>query len=70
MYCAIEGHLEGVNSLAEMMRISSYRIHQSLVEKPLSIEKYWPLPSDKESTEEGLIMTPDLLEKIKEIHGL
>ena len=51
-----------------MLRIASYRIHQSLVEKPLSLDDYWKIDEVKEMDE--MIMTPDLFNEIKKKHGL
>ncbi len=59
------GYNEKAESEAAMLRISSYRIHQSLVQKPLKIQEYWPLPSDKKVSRDVRIMTPEILEKIK-----
>jgi len=56
---------------AQMMRLASYRIHQSLVEKPVSIEDYWPLASDGEKEiQEPISIDADMLAKIKRIHKL
>ncbi len=52
-----------------MMRIASYRIHQSLVEKPLSITQYWPLRGEHD-VKETLVVDKEMLEKIKRIHKL
>lgn len=39
-----------MDRLAQMHRLGSFRVHQSLVEKPLKIEQYWPMWSDKRNT--------------------
>lgn len=64
------GYEERIETDAAMMRIASYRIHQSLVEKPLTIQKYWPLPSDKSQSRDTYFMTKEMLEKIKKAHKL
>lgn len=55
---------------ASMQRIASYRIHQSLVQKPFTITEYWPLPSDKKQSRDTFYMTPEMLQKIKKAHNL
>ena len=55
---------------ANNLRLASYRIHQSLVEKPLKLEDFWPLWGDKKAVSDKLIMTPELYEQIKGIHKL
>ena len=56
---------------ANNLRFASYRIHQSLVEKPLKIEEFWPLWGDKKvKPDDKLIMTPELYQQIKKIHNL
>lgn len=52
------------------LRWASYRIHQSLVEKPAKIEDFWPLWGDKKKETEQLVMTPEMYHKIKQIHNL
>ena len=52
------------------LRISSWRIHCSLVTKPLSIEQYWPLRGDKVQEKEQLVMTPEMMEEIKRVHKI
>lgn len=54
---------------AQMFRISSYRIHQSLVQKPLRLSEYWPLWADKKEEEE-FVMTKEMYEEIKKAHKL
>lgn len=69
-YCKMIGYNDKAESEAAMLRIASYRIHQSLVQKPLKIQEYWPLPSDKKVSRDVRIMTPEQLEKIKKRWGL
>jgi hypothetical protein len=52
------------------LRWASYRIHQSLVEKPVRIEEFWPLWNDKKPEDEKLIMTKEMYDQIKKIHNL
>ena len=58
-FAASEGYFDKEDLAAANLRLASYRIHQSLVEKPLKIEDFWPLWGDKK-TEDKLIMTPEL----------
>ncbi len=69
-YCKLKGYEDRVEHEAVMLRIASYRIHQSLVQKPLSITDYWPLPSDKETKKDTLFVSRDILKQIKQAHGL
>lgn len=55
---------------AQNFRLASYRIHQSLVTKPLRIEEYWPLKGDKKPTEEKITMTREMYAEIKKAHNL
>lgn len=70
-YCKMKGYDERKEEEAAMMRIASYRIHQSLVQKPMPLHEYWPLPSDKK---QGPVtqkyMTKEMLEKIKKVHKI
>ena len=56
--------------MAAMMRTASYRIHQSLVEKPLAIEDYWRLWSDGKKEKIDIVMTSEMFEMIKKAHGI
>lgn len=69
-YAACEGYFDKIDIEAGMLRIASYRIHQSLVTKPLSISEYWPLRGDKKPESERIVMTPEMFEGIKKIHNL
>lgn len=56
-----------------MMRIASYRIHQSLVQKPLRLTEYWPLYLDKshqEAEQKFEQLTQEEYENIKKLHGI
>lgn len=56
---------------AESLRWASYRIHQSLVEKPLKIEDFWPLWGDKKKAPDEIpVMTKEMYDEIKKIHNL
>lgn len=48
--------------------MASYRIHQSLVQKPLSLEDFWPIDGDKERSNDRLIMTREMYAEIKKAH--
>ena len=51
------------------MRTASYRIHQSLVEKPLSINEYWPIDGFEVEEIEPAVIDADLINKIRKIHN-
>jgi hypothetical protein len=53
-----------------MHRIAAYRIHQSLVEKPLTIEKFWPSRNDVIKPKERISMDQDMYEAIKKAHNI
>jgi hypothetical protein len=55
---------------AQNFRLASYRIHQSLVAKPVPIEEYWPLKGDKKKPTEKIVMTRDIYAQIKKAHNL
>ena len=69
-YCAIEGYISARKEESLKLRIASYRIHQSLVEKPLTLEKYWPIDDIEDDNSDELIMTPELLQQIKQAHNI
>lgn len=53
-----------------MLRMASYRIHQSLVQKPLRIKDYWPLPTDNDEKDNvRYVVDNDMLERINKAHG-
>lgn len=70
VFAACEGYFDKMDIEAQNLRLASYRIHQSLVTKPVSIEKYWPLRGDKVQTEDKIIMTRDMYAEIKKAHNL
>jgi len=59
--------MEGAERVA---RLASFRLHQSLVDKPLSIEEYWPIGSDKIKDSEPISVDAEMLAKIKRIHKI
>jgi len=74
-HCACEGYFIKVEHQAQLHRFSAYRIHQSLVQKPLSLSNFWPLKGDEkeavtytwgESKEEAI----EMWAAIKNAHGL
>jgi hypothetical protein len=65
-----EGYFDKMDSLAQMIRIGSYRIHQSLVKKPLKIEDFWPLWGDKKHASEKFVMSREMYAEIKKAHNL
>lgn len=71
VFASVEGYVAKLNREVSNQRFAAYRIHQSMVEKPLSIEKFWPLPTDAETEDSDVVvMTPEMLKQIKESHGL
>lgn len=66
----MEGYIAERKEESLKLRIASYRIHQSLVEKPLTLEKYWPIDDIEDDNPDELIMTPEILEQIKKMHNL
>ncbi len=57
---------------AELMGFSSYRIHQSLVEKPLSFYKYWPLTKAakaEQKEKQRIVMDDAMLQTIMKKYG-
>ena len=55
---------------AAIIRFAAYRIHQSLVEKPLTIERFWPLEGDKPRENTTLVFEEGLLDKIFNRHKI
>jgi len=68
---ALLGYYEEREELAGMIRIGSYRLHQSLVTKPLKIHEFWALPSDKISAKEQVkkFVDEEMLKIINKAHG-
>jgi len=70
-FCACEGYFDLLDTQAQMHRLAAYRIHQSLVEKPLKIQEFWPLFGDKaQAKKDTLIVTDELWNKIKQTHNI
>lgn len=69
-FAASEGYFDKMDNQAADIRWASYRIHQSLVEKPLKIEEFWPLWGDKKKDDDKLVMTKEMYDQIKKIHNL
>lgn len=63
-YCIVEGFMTKRKNEIEVARFAAYRIHQSLVEKPVQIDKFWPM-ADKVEEIEDIEMTPEMLDDIK-----
>ena len=54
-----------------MHRLASYRIHQSLTGKDaVSIEKFWPMWSDKKSSSDKIVVDDEMLQRIIKNHRL
>jgi hypothetical protein len=53
-----------------MLRLASYRIHQSLVGKDaLKISDYWPLSSDKPIEQKRIVVTKEKIAEILAFHN-
>lgn len=52
-----------------MLRTASYRIHQSLVEKPLSPDDFWPIEGIEKQETIPAIANADLINLIKKTHN-
>lgn len=67
----MEGYFDKRNSLASMMRIASYRIHQSLCGKDaISIEEYWPIEGEEKREKDIFVADADMIAKIKKRHKI
>ena len=69
-FAACEGYFDKRDIEVKNLRWASYRIHQSLALKPLSLEDFWPLAGDKQKEGDQLVMTKEMYEEIKKIHKL
>jgi hypothetical protein len=49
---------------AAIQRFAAYRIHQSLVEKPLTIERFWPL-DNREPEKTTIVMEEGFWERLR-----
>ena len=67
-FCKEEGYKLQLENLSYIHRFASYRIHQSLVQKPLNIDAFWSIGEKKEEIKE--VMTKERWQKIKAIHGV
>lgn len=68
-FCTIEGYHDKQILEEKRLRFASYRIHQSLVDKPVPIEKFWPIEDDAPE-QERMEMTPEILERIIKAHNV
>lgn len=55
-----------MDSLAQMFRMASFRIHQSLVQKPLSLTDFWPLWADQKQQLQDKFIWGDTIEEARE----
>jgi hypothetical protein len=70
VFSAIEGYYDNLNEVARVNRVLSYRIHQSLVKKPINITEYMPLFGDNVQAKGKMVMDKETYELIKRKHGL
>lgn len=68
-FCKEEGYYKGLEDIQHIHRFAAYRIHQSLVKKPLTLEKFWAIEVDKNPIERKTF-TPKEWEELKRVHGL
>ena len=71
--CMVEGYFDKMDRMAAIMRIASYRIHQTWAGKEaMNIHDYWPLFADKqqEKIEEDIVMDAEMYFLIKQAHGI
>ena len=69
IYDAREGYLSKMEEDVMVQRYAAYRIHQSLVQKPLSIEAFWPLKKSDLKTEKKVI-SREQWDKLKLVHKM
>ncbi len=67
-YCKEEGYYKKLEDQQHIHRFAAYRVHQSLVKKPLSIDKFWQIGEKKEAERKQFSI--EEWQKIKEIHGI
>lgn len=70
-FCACEGYFIKLNHQAELHRMAAWRIHQSLVQKPLGIKSFWPLWNDNAGDNTKLApLTKEEWQEIMKTHNL
>jgi hypothetical protein len=66
-----EGYYDKVDRYTKIGRLLSFRLHQSLVEKPLKLEEYMPMfGDDLIAKKEAPIITQELYNQIKKRYKL
>lgn len=68
-YCKEIGYYKRLDDLQHIHRFASYRLHQSLVKKPLNIDKFWQI-GEKKNEFEVPTFTPETWAEMKKTHGL
>ena len=53
-FCACKGHANAERIYWENMRWGFFRVHQSMVEKPLSLTDFWLLATDQPAVTEEI----------------
>lgn len=69
-YCACEGYFHKMDEQQEIQRFAAFRIHQSLVQKPVPLQQFWPLRSDIDSGPNRIEMTQEMKDLIIKSNGL
>ena len=71
-FCACEGYFDRLEHQAQIARLASHRIHETLSNKPLKIHEYWPLFSDKikSSRNEKIVIDDDITKQILAAHNI
>lgn len=69
LYDAREGYLSKMEDDVLVHRFAAYRIHQSLVQKPLSIDAFWPLKKSDGKNDKKVI-SREQWDKLKLVHKI
>lgn len=63
---AREGYYHNRDNQISVQRFAAYRIHQSLVQKPLTIEQFWPMSDHTEPEKKEI--DQETWDRIKRLH--
>jgi len=69
-YCKVMGYEDKQDVQFSFLRMGLFKIHQSLVQKPLSLKEFLPLSSDKVISHDTFTISKDLLAQIKKAHKM
>ena len=68
-FAACEGYFDKCDRETRMHRLMAYRVHQSLVEKPIPIEDFAPVWNDSKANPEFEI-TQEFFDELAKTHNL